>query len=74
MILNSPDMRPTDKYLKSLLQESYTQESKHYIVKLPCSHGSIELEKPGDVTGICNTCKKPFYLVWSLKPKFKETV
>ena len=72
MILNSPDMRPTDKYLKQLLQESYDQKSQHKILKLPCGCESIELEKPEDVSGACPVCSKPFYLVWQAKPKIRS--
>lgn len=72
MILNDANMKPTDKYLKSLLQESYTQESKHYVVKLPCGCTSIELDKPQDCSGICNICGKAFQLIWQRQPKFRE--
>lgn len=74
MLLNSPDMRPTDKYLHNLLQESYKGESKHKILKLPCNCTSIELSKPEDVRGVCPVCYKPFYLVWSkVAPKLRGT-
>ena len=69
MILNSPDMKPGDKYLKHLLQESYSQESKHQICKLPCGHGSFELTEPRDVFVECNTCHKKYQLVWSMVNK-----
>lgn len=64
-------MRPTDKYLKQLLDESYKQESKHHVVKLPCGCTSIELDKPQDVSGMCNICFKPFQLIWQRQPKFR---
>lgn len=71
MLLNDPNMKPTDKYLHQLLNESYQQESSHKVVQLPCGCTSIELDKPQDVSGLCPVCTKPFYLVWSLNPKFR---
>lgn len=73
MILQDANMKPTDRYLKNLLQESYDQKSKHQVCKLPCGHGSFELEKPQDVTVQCNTCKKVFKLLWSkINPKIRQ--
>lgn len=73
--ISDPNMRPTDKYLRQLLQETYTGESKHKILKLPCGCMSIELDKPEDKSGVCPKCLKPFYLVWSkVNPKIKGVV
>ena len=75
MLLNDPNMRPTDKYLKQILDDNYSGSTKQrYITKLPCGCTSIELEKPEDISGVCPVCNKPFYLVWQRQPKFKGVV
>ena len=72
MILNSPDMKPTDKYLKQILDDNYRGGTKQrYITRLPCGCQSIELEQPADLSGVCNMCGKPFHLIWQRQPKFK---
>lgn len=69
------NLRPTDRYLKQLLQEDYNQESKHYVLRLPCEHGSIELDKPQDVYVQCNICFKKFHLLWSaVNKQVKEVI
>ena len=70
-----PNIKPTDRYLKQLLQESYDGTTSRKILKLPCGCTSIELEKPQDVQGVCLVCMKPFYLVWSkINPQIKGVV
>lgn len=67
--------RPTDRYLKQLLQESYDQESKHEIWNLPCGHGNIEITERRDMWIQCNTCHKKYQLMWSaVNKKVKEIV
>lgn len=71
--MRDANMRPTDKYLKQLLQEGYDGVSKHETWQLPCGHGSIELTSKQDVYLQCNTCKRKFQLVWSaVNKKVKE--
>lgn len=37
----------------------------HKILKLPCGHESVEIDKPEDQWVHCSTCHKDFRLVWS---------
>jgi len=71
MILNNPNMKPTDRYLKGILEENYKGTSERKILKLPCGCTSIELDKPQDVFSNCPVCGKPFHLVWQMKPKIR---
>lgn len=73
MLLEDANMRPNDRYLKQLLQESYAQERKSTILQLPCGHGSFELTEPKDVQVMCNICHKKFQLIWSkVNKKIRE--
>lgn len=65
MLLQDPNMKPTDKYLKSLLQENYDAQMQRKVLQLPCGHANIELTKPGDVYVQCPKCLKKFQLIWS---------
>lgn len=75
--MNLPDAnaRPTDRYLKQLLQESYDQKSKHEIWSLPCGHGNTEITQRQDMWIQCNTCQKKYQLMWSaVNKKVREIV
>lgn len=73
MILSDPNMKPTDRYLKSLYQEQYDATMKKHILQLPCGHSNIELERPGDAYLQCPKCFRKFQLVWSgVNNKVKE--
>lgn len=42
------------------------------IVKLPCGHMSVEIDKPEDKYIQCKYCAKKFVLTWSkIKPKLE---
>ena len=74
MLLQDPNMKPTDRYLKSLYQEQYDANMKNtYALQLPCGHANIQLDKPGDAYLQCPKCFRKFQLVWSgINNKVKE--
>lgn len=70
--------KPSDSdYVKRVLNENEHGTRRWQIVKLPCGHGNVEIERPEDQWLYCSRCHRKFLLTWSpieSKRKIAENV
>lgn len=68
MRMQPVNFRPTDKYVKQVLDETYygQQKQKPVVLKLPCECVSIQILEPKTIRPVCPKCGKKYILSWSM--------